>query len=109
MDLKALTGRRARFVFDALDATPDLPEVGPLDARVERLEESATAGNPRLVCRIESPQELKGYLVQAEVRYEEETLALAASGRAVTVNAFIEDREKRAIAGGIATMVLAES
>jgi len=108
-DPKGLAGRRARFVFDAVDATPDLPDVGPVEARVERLEESATAGNPRLVCKIEAPPELKGFFLRAEMRYEEESLTHAASGRPVTVNASIEDKEKRVIAGGIATMVVARA
>ena len=93
-------------MFDAVDATPDLPEVGPVEASVQRVEAAAGAAGPRLMCRIASPPELRGFTLRAELRYEEETFALAATGRAVTVNASIEDMGDRAIAGGIATMVI---
>jgi hypothetical protein len=103
-DAQRLVGKRVRIVFDAVDSTPDLPDVGPLTARIVAMEAAQGAAGPRLVGRVESPPELLGLTAIAEIRYEEESLASALQGRPVTVNAFLEDSAKKALAGGIATM-----
>jgi hypothetical protein len=95
-----------QFVFDVLDATPDLPEFGPLRAKVQMMEKNAATSSLQMVAQIEGPGELAGLTIVSETRYEEESLALALTGRPVTVNAHILDRARRSVGGGIATMVV---
>ena len=105
-DPSSLVGRHVQFVFDVLDATPDLPDFGPLRARVRLIEEKPATGSTQIVAEIEGPHELAGLTIVSETRYEEESMALALTGRPVTVNAHILDRERRSVGGGIATMLV---
>lgn len=108
-DPGGLVGRRILLVFDAMDATPDLGDFGPLGARVTGVEDDPSMGAPWTAAQIDDPPELVGLTVLVQVRYEEESIALAGKGRPVTVNAQIRDTARRVVGGGIATLQFKKS
>lgn len=100
----ALVGKVFELRFDAVDATPDLHEMGPVEAKVEAVALEGSPPTPRITAKVLSPSLMRGLRVTASLRYEGETLEMALGGKPVGATVAFEDRGGRAVGGGLGTL-----
>jgi len=102
-----LIGRTVTITFEAVDATPDLHEMGPVTARVTAVALEGSPPSEKLTAAVVGPPAMEGLRVALSARYEGEPLAAALKGAWVTVEAFFTDASGRAVAGGIGSATFA--
>ena len=100
-------GRTVTLTFEAVDATPDLHEMGPVTAKVTAVALEGSPPSEKLTARVVSPAAMEGLTVALAQRYEGEPVAAAEKGAWVTVEAFFTDAAGKAVAGGLGSMTFA--
>lgn len=102
-----LVGRLLTLTFEAVDATPDLHEMGPVTAKVTAVALEGSPPSEKITASVVGPAAMKGLTVALSARYEGEPFADAEKGAWVTVEAFFTDGGARAVGGGIGSLTFA--